>query len=73
MTNGLGGFLTDSSIKVAGDNAVPKDIKVDWGEGHQFTLTCEQPITLKSVISKITGHARVMGDLMLTYHLDGGN
>ena len=72
MTNGLSGLLTDSSVKVKDNNGVPEDITVDWG-GHQFTLTYEQPITLKSVINKITGHARVMGDLMLTYHLDGGN
>ena len=73
VTNGLSGLLTDSSIKAAGDNAVPEEITVDWGGGHQFTLTCEQPITLKSVISKITGHARVMGDLMIIYHVDRGN
>ena len=73
VTNGLSGLLTDSSLKMKDNNGVPEDITVDWGGGHQFTLTCEQPITLKSVISKITGHARVMGDLMLTYHLDGGN
>ena len=73
VTNGLSGLLTDSSVKMKDNNGVPEDITVDWGGGHQFTLTCEQPITLKSVISKITGHARVMGDLMLTYHLDGGN
>ena len=73
VTNGLSGLLTDSSTKAAGDIAVLEDITVDFRGGHQFTLTCEQPITLKSVISKITGHAKVMGDLMLTYHLDGGN
>ena len=58
---------------MADDNGAPEEIRVDWGGGHQFTLMCEQPISLKSVISKITGHARVMGDLMLTYHLDRGN
>ena len=67
VTNGLSG------LQMADNNAAPEEITVDWGGGHQFTLTCEQPISLKSVISKITGHARVMGDLMLTYHLDGGN
>ena len=45
---------------------------MDCGGGYQFTLTCEQPVTLKSVISKIMGETRVMGDLLLTYHLDGG-
>ena len=67
VTNGLSG------LQMADDNAAPEEIRVDWGGGHQFTLTCEQRVSLKSVIRKITGHARVMGDLMLTYHLDGGN
>ena len=67
VTNDLNG------LQMADNNTAPEEITVDWGGGHQFTLTCEQPISLKSVISKITGHARVMGDLMLTYHLDGGN
>ena len=73
VTNGLSGLLTDSSAQMADNNTAPEEITVDWGGGNQFTLTCEQPISLKGVISKITGHARVMGDLMLTYHLDGGN
>ena len=73
VTNSLSGLLTNSSVKIKDNNGVPEDITVDWGGGHQFTLTCEQPITLKSIISKITRHARVMGNLMLTYHLDGGS
>ena len=73
VTNGLSDLLTDSSAQMAQDNAAPEEIRVDWGGEHQFTLTCEQPISLKSVISKITGHARVMGNLKLTYHLDGEN
>ena len=67
VTNGLSG------LQMADNNAAPEEITVHWGGGHQFTLKCEQPISLESVISKITEHARVMGDLMLTYHLDGGN
>ena len=70
LTNGLSGLLTDSSAQVADDSAAPEEIRVDWGGGHQFTLTCEQPILLKSIISKITRHVRVMEDLMLTYHMD---
>ena len=73
VKNGLSGLLTDSTAQMTDNNAAPEEIRVDWGGGHQFTLKCEQPISLKSVISKITGYVRVMGDLMLTYHLDGGN
>ena len=73
MTDVLNDLLTDSFIKMVDDIVEPEEIVVNCGGGHQFTLTCEQPITLKSVISKITGHLRVMGDLMLTYHLNGGN
>ena len=73
VINGINELLTDSSIKAMDDNVAPEDITIDLGGGHQCTLTCEQPITLKSVISKITGLARMMEDLMLSYYLDGGN
>ena len=73
-SNRLSGLLTDPSLKMVhtNDNTAPEDITVNCCGGYQFTLTCEQPITLKSVISKITGETRVMGDLLLTYHFDGG-
>ena len=75
--NGLRGLLTaDSSLKMADTptkDTASKDIRVDIGGGYQLRLTCEQPVTLKSVISKIAMEARGMGDLLLTYHLDGGN
>ena len=74
--NGLRGLLTaDSSLKMADTptkDTASKDIRVDISGGYQLRLTCEQPVTLKSVISKITMKARGMGDLLLTYH-DGGN
>lgn len=75
VSNGLSGLLTDPSLKMVhtNDNTAPEDITVDCGGGYQFTLTCEQPVTLTSVINKITGETRVMGDLLLTYHLDGGD
>ena len=75
--NGLSGLLTaDSSLKMADTptkDTASKEIRVDIGGGYQLRLTCEQPVTLKSVISKIAMEARGMGDLLLTYHLDGGN
>ena len=75
VSSGLSGLLTDQSLKMVhtNDNTAPEDITVDCGGGYRFTLTCEQPVTLESVISKITGETRVMGDLLLTYHLDGGD
>ena len=74
--NGLRGLLTDSSLKMADtltNDTILEEIKVDLGGGYQFRLSCEQPVTLKSVISKIAKEARGMGDLLLTYHLDGGD
>ena len=74
--NGLRGLLTDPSLKMADtltNDTISEEIKVDLGGGYQLRLSCEQPVTLKSVISKIAKEARGMGDLLLTYHLDGGN
>ena len=72
VSNGLKGLLTDPS-RHTNDKTALEDITIDCGGGYQFTLTCKQPITLKSVISKITGETRMMGDLLLTYHCDEGN
>ena len=66
---GLSGLLTDSSLKIAES----EEINVDLGGEYKLRLTCEQPVTLKSVISKIAMEARGIGDSLLTYHLDGGN
>ena len=74
--NGLSGLLTaDSSLKMADtptrDTALV-EIRVDLGGGYQLQLKCEQPVTLKNVISKIAVEARRAGDSLLTYR-DGGN
>ena len=75
--NGLSGLLTDPSVKMAdahtNDKSSSEDIVVDWGGGQQLQLSCDHPITLKSVISKIAMEARVTGDLLLKYHFDDGN
>ena len=83
VNNGISGNLSMISMTDALTNdAASEEIKVDLGGGYQLRLSCEQPITLKSVISKIAlksvirkiaKEARAMGDLLLTYHLDGGN
>ena len=75
VSNGLSSLLIDPSLKMVctNDNTAPEDITIDCSGGYQFTVTCEQPITVKSVISKITGETRLMGDLLLTFHHDGRN
>ena len=68
----LNSLSTDPSIPT-NDNTGSEEIVIDYGRGHQVTLTCEQPVTLKSVINKIKTETNMIGDLLLMYHFDDGN
>ena len=68
----LNSLSTDPSI-FTNDTTGSEEIVINYGRGHQVTLICEQPVTLKSVINKIKTETSMTADLLLTYHFDDGN
>ena len=70
--NKLNNLSNDLSI-LTNNTTGSEEIVIDYGRGYQVTLTCEQPVTLNSVINKIKTETSKTGYLLLTYHFDDGN
>ena len=62
--------LSNDLFILTNDTTGSEEIIIEYGREYQVTLTCEQPVTLKSVINKIKTVTNMTGDLLLTYHFN---
>ncbi|XP_065920042.1 leucine-rich repeat serine/threonine-protein kinase 2-like [Dysidea avara] len=52
-------------------SSLSEQLSVNLPTGEQLTLVCKQPITINSLINKLTMVTEMMGNMLITYQVDG--